>query len=130
MNDFLLRLRPKNGVHAIHALRRRLKFLLRSCGLRAVSVEEIPSNRGCAPVRFRRHLKLTRYQTMSKTIRLACWDCFAVYASPQDEPCCPNCGWRPTSLVQTADGSWADPTSVILGTTWRAGDGPVVGESR
>jgi hypothetical protein len=42
MNDFLLRMRPKKGVHAIHALRRALKFLLRSCGLRAVSVEEIP----------------------------------------------------------------------------------------
>ena len=39
---FLLRLRAKKGVHATHALRRGLKFLWRSCGLRAMSVEEIP----------------------------------------------------------------------------------------
>jgi hypothetical protein len=40
---FLLRLRPEKTVsQPIHALRRGLKFLLRSCGLRAVSVEEIP----------------------------------------------------------------------------------------
>jgi len=42
MGDFLLRLRPKKGVHAIHALRRALKFMLRRCGLKAVHVEEIP----------------------------------------------------------------------------------------
>jgi len=46
MGDFLLRLRPKKNVSAIHALRRGLKFLLRSCGLRAVSVEEIPPKGG------------------------------------------------------------------------------------
>ena len=46
MGDFLLRLRPKKNVSAIHALRRGLKFLLRSCGLRAVSVEEIPERSG------------------------------------------------------------------------------------
>jgi hypothetical protein len=42
--DFLLRLRPKKNVNAIHALRRALKFMLRSCGLKAVHVEEIPEN--------------------------------------------------------------------------------------
>jgi hypothetical protein len=46
MNDFLLRLRPKKSISAIHALRRGLKYLLRSCGLRAVSVEEIPERSG------------------------------------------------------------------------------------
>jgi hypothetical protein len=40
--DFLLRLRPGKNVNAIHALRRALKFMLRSCGLKAVHVEEIP----------------------------------------------------------------------------------------
>jgi hypothetical protein len=40
---FALRLRPKKGVNVILALRRGLKFLLRSCGLQALSVEEIPS---------------------------------------------------------------------------------------
>ena len=45
--DFLLRLRPKrDDVSTYLALRRGLKFLLRSCGLRAVSVEEIPSTGG------------------------------------------------------------------------------------
>jgi hypothetical protein len=40
---FLLRLRPEKTVGSpIRALRRGLKFLLRSCGLRALSVEEIP----------------------------------------------------------------------------------------
>jgi hypothetical protein len=39
---FSLRLRPKKGVDPIHALRRGLKFLLRSCGLQALSIEEIP----------------------------------------------------------------------------------------
>jgi hypothetical protein len=40
---FLLRLRPEKTVsHPVHALRRGLKFLLRSCGLRALSVVEIP----------------------------------------------------------------------------------------
>jgi hypothetical protein len=46
MNDFLLRLRPKKNISAIHSLRRGLKFLWRSCGLRAVSVEEIPERSG------------------------------------------------------------------------------------
>jgi hypothetical protein len=40
--DFLLRLRPKKGIEPIRALRRGLKFLLRSCGLRALSITEIP----------------------------------------------------------------------------------------
>jgi len=45
--DFLLRLRPKrDDVSTYLALRRGLKFLLRSCGLRAVSVEEIPPKGG------------------------------------------------------------------------------------
>jgi hypothetical protein len=44
--DFLLRLRPKKNVNAIHALRRALKFMLRSCGLKAVHVEEIPEQSG------------------------------------------------------------------------------------
>jgi hypothetical protein len=40
---FLLRLRPEKTVsHPVHALRRGLKFLLRSCGLRALSIDEIP----------------------------------------------------------------------------------------
>jgi hypothetical protein len=40
--DFLLRLRPKKGIEPILALRRGLKYLLRSCGLRALSIDEIP----------------------------------------------------------------------------------------
>ena len=40
---FLLRLRPEKTVSSpIRALRRGLKFLLRSCGLRALSIDEIP----------------------------------------------------------------------------------------
>jgi hypothetical protein len=40
---FLLRLRPEKKVSSpIRALRRGLKFLLRSCGLRALSIDEIP----------------------------------------------------------------------------------------
>jgi hypothetical protein len=46
MGDFLLRLRAKKNVSAIRALRRGLKFLWRSCGLRVVSVEEIPPKGG------------------------------------------------------------------------------------
>ena len=46
MGDFLLRLRPKKNVSAIHALRRLLKYALRACGLEAVSVEEIPGQSG------------------------------------------------------------------------------------
>jgi len=40
---FLLRLRPEKTVSSpIRALRRSLKFLLRSCGLRALSIDELP----------------------------------------------------------------------------------------
>jgi len=40
---FLLRLRPEKTVSSpVHALRRGLKFLLRSCGLRALSIDELP----------------------------------------------------------------------------------------
>jgi hypothetical protein len=42
--DFLLRLRPKKGIEPIRSLRRALKYLLRSCGLRALSIQEIPEN--------------------------------------------------------------------------------------
>jgi hypothetical protein len=41
---YLVRLRPEPGVDATRALRRALKFLLRSFGLRAVLVEEEKSN--------------------------------------------------------------------------------------
>jgi hypothetical protein len=37
---FVLRLRPEHGVDAVLALRRLLKFALRACRLRAISVEE------------------------------------------------------------------------------------------
>ena len=37
---FLLRLRPKKGIAPIPALKRGLKFLLRSCGLQAVSARD------------------------------------------------------------------------------------------
>ena len=50
-----------------------------------------------------------------ETIKLNCWDCNAVYASPKDHPRCPNCGWVPEKLVQIRDGSWADPATVIVG---------------
>jgi hypothetical protein len=43
---FSLRLRPKKGVNPTLALRRGLKFLLRSCGLQALSVQEIPEQPG------------------------------------------------------------------------------------
>jgi hypothetical protein len=40
---FLPRLRPERTVSSpIRALRRGLKLLLRSCGLRALSIDEIP----------------------------------------------------------------------------------------
>lgn len=39
---FLLRLRPEPNVDGIRALRRALKFMLRACGLRAISVERVP----------------------------------------------------------------------------------------
>jgi hypothetical protein len=42
--DFLLRLRPKKGIEPIRSLRRGLKFLLRACGLQALSITEIPEN--------------------------------------------------------------------------------------
>jgi hypothetical protein len=37
---YVLRLRPERGVDAIRALRFVLKYLLRRCGMRALSVEE------------------------------------------------------------------------------------------
>jgi hypothetical protein len=37
---FVLRLRAQRGVDAVYALRRALKYLLRGCGLRCLSVEE------------------------------------------------------------------------------------------
>ena len=37
---FRLRLRAQKGVDSIKALRRLLKYALRMCGLRAISVEE------------------------------------------------------------------------------------------
>jgi Fe2+ transport system protein FeoA len=37
---YVLRLRPLEGIDPIHALRRLLKFALRVCGMRAISVEE------------------------------------------------------------------------------------------
>jgi hypothetical protein len=37
---FTIRLRPEPGIDGIRSLRRLLKFALRGCGLRAVSVEE------------------------------------------------------------------------------------------
>jgi hypothetical protein len=50
---FLLRLRPERTVsHPIHALRRGLKFLLRSCGLRALSIDEIPEEGMAKPPPF------------------------------------------------------------------------------
>jgi hypothetical protein len=42
---YLLRLRPEKKVSSpIRALRRGLKFLLRSCSLRALSIDEIPDS--------------------------------------------------------------------------------------
>ena len=38
---FVLRLRPEPGVDAMHALRTALKFLLRRCGLRVISIDAI-----------------------------------------------------------------------------------------
>jgi hypothetical protein len=44
-----------------------------------------------------------------ETIKLACWDCNAVYLSPKDKPQCPNCGWMPQKpLVLTKGDVWAD----------------------
>jgi hypothetical protein len=37
---FVIRLRPERGVDAVHALRRLLKFALRSCQMRALDVRE------------------------------------------------------------------------------------------
>jgi len=42
MSEFILRLRPKKGTNPILSLRRGLKYLLRCCGLRALSIDEIP----------------------------------------------------------------------------------------
>jgi len=55
-------------------------------------------------------------------IRLACWDCNAIYASPKDKLQCPNCGWEPTRLVHTADSCWADPAAVVIGRCGTADD--------
>jgi hypothetical protein len=41
---YLVRLRPEPGVDAVHALRAALKYLLRRCGMRAISVEEEKAN--------------------------------------------------------------------------------------
>jgi len=50
---FLLRLRPEKTVsRPVHALRRGLKFLLRSCGLRALSIDEIPDEGMAEPPPF------------------------------------------------------------------------------
>jgi hypothetical protein len=38
---YLVRLRPEPGVDAVHALRTALKFLLRRCGLRVISIDAI-----------------------------------------------------------------------------------------
>jgi hypothetical protein len=38
---YLIRLRPLKGVDAIKALRRVLKFALRSCGLRCTDIKEV-----------------------------------------------------------------------------------------
>jgi hypothetical protein len=40
MTIFLIRLRPRAGIDPIKALQRLLKYALRACGLRAISVEE------------------------------------------------------------------------------------------
>lgn len=37
---FVLKLRPQPGVDAIKALRRGLKYLLRQCGLKCISIQE------------------------------------------------------------------------------------------
>jgi hypothetical protein len=44
----------------------------------------------------------TREDADNNTIRLACWECNAIYASPRDEPQCPNCGWRPAQQADEA----------------------------
>jgi len=50
---FLLRLRPEKTVSSpIRALRRGLKYLLRSCGLRALSIDEIPDEGMAKPPPF------------------------------------------------------------------------------
>jgi hypothetical protein len=54
-------------------------------------------------------------EAQDDTIRLACWDCNAIYASPKDSPQCPNCGWKPQRLVLMRNGVWADPATVIVG---------------
>jgi len=41
---FLLRLRAQKNIDPIKALRRLLKYAMRTCGLRATSVEEAPAN--------------------------------------------------------------------------------------
>jgi hypothetical protein len=56
-------------------------------------------------------------------ISLACWDCCAIYASPKNEPKCPNCGWVPKKLVPTKGDVWADPATVIVGVPY-ASAGP------
>ena len=40
-NSYLVHFRPLPGVEPIRALRRALKFALRACGLRCLSVEEM-----------------------------------------------------------------------------------------
>jgi hypothetical protein len=41
---YVIRLRPNPGVDAIRALRRALKILLRSCGMRTLSIDEEKTN--------------------------------------------------------------------------------------
>ena len=60
-----------------------------------------------------RRRRMTKAQ--DDTIALACWDCCAIYASPKNEPQCPNCGWVPKKLVLTKGDVWADPAAVIVG---------------
>jgi hypothetical protein len=64
-----------------------------------------------------------RKEANDETIRLACWDCCAVYASPKHDPRCPNCGWRPQELVLTSDGVWANPDTVVIGRKVSPDDG-------
>jgi hypothetical protein len=87
------------------------------------NVGETP-RRAAAPRTTKRNTTMTN----DDTIQLACWYCSAVNASPKDKPRCPTCGWTPTRLMRTSDGSWADPTAVIIGgrrataedATWRS----------
>jgi hypothetical protein len=52
---------------------------------------------------------------MIETIKLACWECNAIYGADKAAPKCPNCGWVPDRLVLTRDDVWADPKTVVVG---------------